>query len=215
MNTKLCLLNRADVNELHNMGVTARNMANYIAHFCKGDVISIGDEQISVAFLDRVAEHLNRYELIFLDNDRIFTTEEIKVPFMSSLNGAERESFMTCIGILVGQGRLELCCPFNTDRDAPEKSADELVNNKRWVYYTFIERVQSELGKIVVGNAGLTLNEANLFSDEFLQSLDKDEREMLMPCALKLVQGGALALPIIELVDDEEEAGLQITSNQG
>lgn len=215
MNTKLCLLNGTDINELHNKGVTARNMANYIAHFSKGDVISIGDEKISTAFLDRVAEHLNRYELIFLDDGVFFTKEEIRVPFISSLSDAERESFSTCVGILVGQGRLELCFPFNTDEDAPEKSADELVNNKRWVYYTFIERVQTELDKIVVGLTGLRMSQDTLFSDEFLQSLTQDEREMLMPCTLKMAQAGAIKFPVIELVDDEEEAGLQITSNQG
>ena len=215
MTTKLCLLNGADITDLQNKGETAHFMANHIAHFFKGDVISLPDQQISREFIDRVAVHLNRYELIFLEDGVFSTKEEIKVPFMSSLSNDERESFSTCVAILVGQGRLELCLPFNADRDAPEKNADELVNNKRWVYYSFIERVQTELDKIVVGLNGLRLSEATLFSNEFLQSLTHDEREMLMPCTLKMAQAGAIKFPVIELVDDEEEAGLQITSNEG
>lgn len=124
---------------------------------------------------------------------------------MSSLNDAERESLTTCIGILVGQGRIELCCPFNADEDAPEKSADELTKNKRWVYYTFIERVQAELDKIVVGLTGLRMSEDALFSVEFLQSLTQSEREMLMPCTLKMVMAGAINLPVFELADEEED----------
>jgi hypothetical protein len=212
MITKLCLLNGADVNELHNMGVAARNMAKYIAHFPKGDVISLSDQQISTAFLDRVAEHLHRYELMFLDGGQMFTKEEIKVPFMNSLSAAERESFSTCVRILVGQGRLELCVPFNADGDTPEKSADEVVDNKRWVYYTFIERVQTELDKIVVDLTGLKLSEATLFSDEFLQSLTQDEREMLMPCTLKLVMAGGIKFPVFELEDDEEDPAAAVAA---
>ena len=215
MTTKLCLLNGADITDLQNKGETAKFMANHIAHFFTGDVISLPDQQISRAFIDRVAEHLNRYELIFLDDGMFFTKEEIRVPFMSSLSDAERDSFSTCVAILVGQGRLELCCPFISDRDAPEESADELVNNKRWVLYTFIERVQAELDKIVVGLTGLKMTQETLFGDAFLQSLTKDEREMLMPCTLEMVQAGAINFPVIELVDDEEEAGLQMTSNEG
>jgi hypothetical protein len=205
MNTKICLINGADVNEIQDMGVTARNMANYVANVCKGDAITLPDREISTAFLNRVAEHLDRYELIFLDNDRIFTNEDIKAPFMSSLSDAERESLTTCIGILVGQGRIELCCPFHADAAAPEKSADELARSKSWVPYTFIERVQAELDKIIVGLNGLTMSEDALFSVEFLQSLTQDEREMLMPCTMKMVMAGAINLPVIELADDEED----------
>lgn len=212
MKTKLCLLNGADVNDLHNMGVAARNMANCIADFSNGDVISLPGQQISTAFLDSVAEHLHRYELMFLDGGHCFTREEIKVPFMNSLSAAERASFSTCIRILVGQGRLELCVPFNADVDAPAKSADEVVNNKRWVYFKFIERVQAELDKIVVDLTGLRLSEAALFSDEFLQSLTQDEREMLMPCTLKLVMAGAIKFPVFELEDDDEDQGAAVAA---
>lgn len=203
MITRLCVTNGADVNKIQAMGVAARKIANYAATFCKGDIISLPDQQISTAFLDRVAEHLDRYELVFLDNDQIFTNEEIKVPFMNSLNDAERESFLTCVGILVGQDRVELCCPFNPGEDAPEKTADELANNKRWINFTFIERVQAELDKIVVGLTGLRMSEATLFSAEFLQSLTQDEREMLMPCTLKMVMAGAIDFPVLELADED------------
>lgn len=205
MTTKLCVINGADVNKIQAMGVAARNIANYAATCCKGDIISLPDQQISTAFLDRVAEHLDRYELVFLDNDQIFTNEEIKVPFMNTLNDAERESFLTCVGILVGQDRVELCCPFNPDEHAPEKSTDELVHNKHWINFTFIERVQAELDKIVVGLAGLRMSEATLFSVEFLNSLTQDERAMLMPCTLKMVMAGAIEFPVLELADDEED----------
>ena len=215
MNTKLCLLNGADVNTCQHMGMAARHMAKYSAHVCTDGVIALDDLNISTAFLDRVAEHLNRYELFFLSNGLFCINEGIELPFLSSLGQAERESFSMCVAILIGQGRLDLCLAFNADRDAPEKSADELVNNKRWVYYTFIERVQTELDKIVVGLNGLRLSEDTLFSDEFLQSLTQDEREMLMPCTLKMVQAGAIKFPVVELADDEEETGLPITSNQG
>jgi hypothetical protein len=212
MNTKFCLINGAHVNEIQDMGATARNMANSVATDCKGNTITLPDREISTAFLNRVAEHLYRYELIFLDGDQIFTNEEIKAPFMSSLSDTERESLMTCIGILVGQGRIELCCPFNADEDSPEKSADELVKNKRWVPYTFIERVQAELDKIVVGLTGLRMSEDALFSVEFLQSLTRDEREMLMPCTLKMVMAGAINFPVIELADDEEAEDAAVAS---
>jgi len=212
MNTKFCLINGADVNEIQDMGVTARNMANYVATACKGDTITLPDQEISIAFLDRVADHLNRYEQVFLDNDRIFINEEIKAPFMSSLSDAERESLTTCIGILVGQGRIELCCPFKADEDAPETSIDELVQNKRWVPYTFIERIQTALDKIVVGLTGLRMNEDTLFSVEFLQSLTQEEREMLMPCTLKMIMAGAIELPVLEIADDEEDEDAAIAA---
>lgn len=212
MNTKVCLINGADVNEIQDMGVTARNMANYVATACKGDTITLPDQEISTAFLNLVAEHLNRYEHIFLDSDRIFTDEETKAPFMGSLSDAERDSLTTCIGILVGQGRIELCCPFKADEFAPETSTDELVNTKRWVHYGFIERVQTELDKIVVGLNGLSMSEDALFSVEFLQSLTQEEREMLMPCTLKMVMAGAIELPVFDLADDEEDEDAAVAS---
>jgi hypothetical protein len=204
MTTKFIMLEVTDLYDLLERGSQARQMAHYAANHCDGGLVTIFDQQISVSFIDRVFEHLNRHEKTFWDPDCTLATKGASADFIASLDNAQREAFFPCVAILIGQGRLELCYPYSSDPASPLKDAGEIVSNKHWVSYSFLESIQRELDKIVVGCSGLRLNEAILFSGEFLQSLDQYEREMLMPCTLQMIRGGAIEFPLVELGNEEE-----------
>lgn len=85
----------------------------------------------------------------------------------------------------------------------PELTGYVLVN-KRLVPFTFVERLKNAIkGKQFEYRC--VLSEVSIFGDEFLQSLDKEEREVLLPCALMLIERGDFEVNLFES-DDEEEA---------
>ena len=79
------------------------------------------------------------------------------------------------------------------------------VTSKYLALSPFVDRVEIEL-KLVPFGSGIKVDEAHLFNAAFLSSLNRAEREMLMPCACMLIQGGGIDVPIFELFDDEEAA---------
>ncbi|SFC17591.1 hypothetical protein SAMN05216344_110124 [Polaromonas sp. OV174] len=86
----------------------------------------------------------------------------------------------------------------------PEKFGYVLVN-KRLVPYTFLERMKNDIDGIGF-EYGSVLSEAVIFSDQFLCSLCPDEREVLMPCLLILIERGDIDLNVLELTDEEKAA---------
>ena len=86
----------------------------------------------------------------------------------------------------------------------PEKSGYVLVN-KRLVPYTFLERLRSQLDGANF-DYGFVLSESAIYDDKFLHSLCPDEREVLMPCTLILIERGEFYLNLFELTDEEKAA---------
>lgn len=78
----------------------------------------------------------------------------------------------------------------------PDQTGYALVN-KRLVPFTFVNRVKNELEGIQF-EYGFVMNERQIFSDAFLKSLDKDERKVLMPCVLILIERGDFELNLFE-----------------
>ena len=66
---------------------------------------------------------------------------------------------------------------------------------------TFIERIKAELSDTYF-NYGCVLSESALFGDSFLQSLDDDERAVLMPCVLILIERGEVGFNMFEERDE-------------
>ncbi len=85
----------------------------------------------------------------------------------------------------------------------PELTGYVLVN-KRLVPFTFVERVKNEIWGMQF-EYRCVLSEVTIFGTEFLQTLDQDEREVLMPCVLMLIERGDFAVNLFES-DDEEIA---------
>lgn len=75
------------------------------------------------------------------------------------------------------------CQPIN-----PERYGYVLVAT-RLVPLTFIERIKTELADSYFDYDGV-LSESALFDDAFLQSLNDDERAVLMPSVLVLIERG-------------------------
>ena len=82
----------------------------------------------------------------------------------------------------------------------PEKCGYVLVN-KRLVPYPFLDRLKTELDGINF-QYGFVLNERVLFKDAFLKTLDSDEREVLMPCVLILIERGDFEVNLFESTDE-------------
>jgi hypothetical protein len=203
MNTKICRLLGTTETEVSGLLEEARLAAKHFAEHPHDGLFHIGDEVYPTFFLDLAAEQLARYSLVFWDTT-IYSPEDSTGSAMQEVDSREAYILQACMMILIGQGRVELCC--QADLTPAEVAlighvkVDELL-----VPIAFIGRVENELRNLVC-SAGVTLSPTTLFTAEFLQSLDARERAMLMPCTFQLVRSGVLNLPVIELTDDEEEA---------
>ena len=82
----------------------------------------------------------------------------------------------------------------------PEQCGYVLVAT-RLVPLTFIERIKAELSDTYF-NYGCVLSESALFGDSFLQSLNDDERAVLMPSVLILIERGDLGVNLFESAED-------------
>lgn len=98
----------------------------------------------------------------------------------------------------------ELAAADGYKKIVPEKYGYVLVG-KRLVPYTFLERMKNDIDGIGF-EYGSVLSEATTFSDQFLCSLRPDEREVLMPCLLILIERGDMDLNVLELTDEEKAA---------
>lgn len=76
---------------------------------------------------------------------------------------------------------------------------------KKLVPYAFLTRLQDQLSGSNF-QYGPVLDEAVIFDEEFLLSLDPDEREVLMPCVLILIERGDFGLNLFASVDEEVTA---------
>ena len=85
----------------------------------------------------------------------------------------------------------------------PEESGYVLVQ-ERLVPFTFIELVKAEL-LYSFFEYGCVLSESILFDDAFLQSLTDDERAVLMPCVLMLIERGEFGVNVFETSEEEVE----------
>lgn len=85
-----------------------------------------------------------------------------------------------------------------------QENCGYVLVGKNLVPYTFLNRLQHIVGHHTF-EYGLVLSEATIFGDEFLQSLDQEEREVLMPCVLMLIERGGFEVNLFES-DDEEVA---------
>ncbi len=92
----------------------------------------------------------------------------------------------------------------NGYKDIVQQNCGYVLVNKRLVPYTFLARVKKEVKRHTF-EYGCVLSEAIIFGDEFLQTLDKDERKVLMPCVLMLIERGDFEVNLFES-DDEELA---------
>ncbi len=62
------------------------------------------------------------------------------------------------------------------------------------VPFLFLEKLDAELDSCDGHEPDRVLSAPDLFSERFLASLDPDEREVLMPCVLMLIEWGCLPI---------------------
>lgn len=84
----------------------------------------------------------------------------------------------------------------------PDCTGYVLVNNLL-VPFNFVERVAKEIAGVQFQN-DCVLSADAIFGTGFLQSLDEDERKVLMPCVLLLIERGDFELNVFE--SEEETA---------
>lgn len=93
----------------------------------------------------------------------------------------------------------------NGYKDIVQGNCGYVLVGKNLVPYTFLTRVQHIVEQSTF-EYGLVLSEASIFDDGFLKSLDKDEREVLMPCVLMLIERGDFEVNLFESNDEEQAA---------
>jgi hypothetical protein len=86
----------------------------------------------------------------------------------------------------------------------PEKCGYVLVD-KCLVPLTFIARIKEELSDHQF-DYGYVISESEMFEADFLQSLSEEERAVLMPCVLILIERGDLGFNLFEDLDELAEA---------
>ena len=93
----------------------------------------------------------------------------------------------------------------NGCKDIVQENCGYVLVGKNLVPYPVLARVKKALEDSTF-EYGCVLSEATIFDAEFLLSLDPDEREVLMPCVLMLIERGDFGVNLFESADEEVTA---------
>ena len=220
MKTTICIVASTTETTLAEVREHADRFAKQTLGTSCGSFFTINGDRFPVAFLDRLEQTLNQYQVVVWGPYGVcplVAPEQLGQsvgPFWGALSDAERCHLGECMQMLLSQRRLNtgfIACPITTcqyDR--------EVVSLPLWsATCTVLHRVHAERNGSEFGR-GMTTWGQYVVTDEFANLSYRKQRELLMHRACHLVQHNSLNLcPAVTAMDQYERAsGINCTELQ-